>query len=115
MYTSHPSETHYYPIGSLDRPILLHTHHPAPYVPRLPPSKGKALDFTVYSSGSPGCGSELVGLSIELDWPATLGRWGSRYPTTLVTWAVGVVAFVMFEAWSLTDNGHGRYLFLFDL
>ncbi|KAF8239028.1 PGAP1-domain-containing protein [Tricholoma matsutake] len=105
VHTSQPSETHYYPIGSPDRRILLHTHISAPYVPRLSASESKALDFIIYSSGSTGC-ADLVGFTIELDWFATLGRWGSRYLTTLVSWAVGVVAFVLFEAWGLSDKFH---------
>lgn len=114
VHTSQPSETHYYPIGSPDRRILLHTHISAPYVPRLSASESKALDFIIYSSGSTGC-ADLVGFTIELDWFATLGRWGSRYLTTLVSWAVGVVAFVLFEAWGLSDKFHGRYSALFSL
>jgi len=112
MHTSQPSETHYYPVNS-GRRILLHTHYPAPYIPRFPAPYGRGLDFVIYSSGSTTCSAELVGFTIQLDWFATLGRWASRYPTTLVSWAVGVVASVVFEAWSLSDKGHSEYLFLF--
>lgn len=105
MHTSGPSESHYYPVGSPDRRILLHTHNSAPYIARISASEG--IDFVIYSSGSMGCNAELIDFTIELDWFATLGRWASRYPTTLVSWAIGVVAFVIFEAWGLSDRGRG--------
>ena len=112
-HTSQASETHYYPISSPDHRILLHTHNSAPYVPRISASEDKTLVFTIYFSGSTGCSADLAGFTIEVDWSATLGRWASRYPTTLVSWAVGVVAFVMFSAWGSSDNGHSKYLVFF--
>ena len=107
VHTSKPSETHYYSISSPDRRIL-HTHNSAPYVPQVSASEGKAFDFSIYFSGSTGCGAEL-------DWSATLRRWASRYATALISWAVGVVAFVTFAAWGLSNKGHGRYPLVFFL
>ena len=112
-HTSQASETHYYPISSPDRRILLHTHNSGPYVPQLSVLEDKTLGFTIYFSGSTGCSAELAGFMIEADWSATLGRWASRYPTTLVSWAIGVVAFVMFNAWGSNDNGHSKCLSVF--
>lgn len=57
----------------------------------------------------------MVGYTIGIDWPATIGRWASRYPTTLVTWAVGVVALVMFKAWGVADRGAGTIVGFFDV
>ncbi|KAJ7129279.1 PGAP1-like protein-domain-containing protein [Mycena epipterygia] len=104
VHTSHPSETHYFPltVGPLHR-ILLHTHSAAPHVHSehtLPPG----FRFTIYSSGSLGCKSDLVGLDLSIDWPATLGRWASRYFTVLPTWATGVVAVILFQAWGMSEN-----------
>ncbi|KAF8897930.1 PGAP1-like protein-domain-containing protein [Infundibulicybe gibba] len=95
-HTSHPSETHYFPIDpTSDRPILLHTHGSAPYV--SPPRAG--VEFSVYSVGSGGkiCVEEI---QISIDWPTTLGRWAPRYLTTLVSWSIGIVALVIFSAWN---------------
>ncbi|KAK7054117.1 GPI inositol-deacylase [Favolaschia claudopus] len=99
VHTSHPSETHYFPLNvAPSHRILLHTHAIAPHVHSdriLPPG----LYFTLYSSGSLGCKSDLVSLDLSIDWFATLGRWASRYFTVLPTWAIGVVAVILFQAW----------------
>ncbi|KAJ6539751.1 PGAP1-like protein-domain-containing protein [Mycena capillaripes] len=104
VHTSHPSETHYFPLTVLpSHRILLHTHAAAPHVHSehaLPPG----LRFSVYSSGSLGCKAELTGLDLSIDWPATLGRWASRYFTILPTWAIGVVAVILFQAWGMSEN-----------
>ncbi|KAJ7682382.1 PGAP1-like protein-domain-containing protein [Mycena polygramma] len=104
VHTSHPSETHYFPLTVLpSHRILLHTHTAAPHVHSehtLPPG----LHFSVYSSGSLGCKSEFAGLDLSIDWPATLGRWTSRYFTVLPTWAIGVVAVIVFQAWGTGDS-----------
>lgn len=73
------------------------------------------LGFSIYSSGSTGCEMDLVGVTIDLDWSATLGRWASRYPTTLVSWAVGVVAIVVLGAWRTGDMGGGKYFYIYSL
>jgi hypothetical protein len=103
VHTSHPSETHYFPLHVLpSHRILLHTHAAAPHVHSEPgPSSG--LHFTVYSSGSLGCKSELAALNLSIDWPATLGRWASRYFTILPSWAIGVVAVILFQAWGMSE------------
>lgn len=73
------------------------------------------LDFSIYSSGSTGCEKDLIGVTIDLDWSATLGRWASRYPTTLVSWAVGVVAIVVLGAWHTNDMRGGKYFYIYSL
>ncbi|KAG6841827.1 hypothetical protein C0991_006234 [Blastosporella zonata] len=100
-HTSQPSETHYFPVSPSNDRILLHTHSNAPYVASAAPRRG--LEFMMYSSGTMGC--DMRGFTIGIDWSATLGRWASRYPTTLVAWAVGVVAVIMFTAWGAADRG----------
>ncbi|KAF4575291.1 GPI inositol deacylase [Pleurotus pulmonarius] len=107
MHTSHPTETHYFPLVPITQPpqrILLHTHASAPYVPQIPGGT-VGTNIVIYSSGRAGCMSDLEALYIELDWPATVGRWASRYPTTLVCWAVGIVALVLFRSWGVHDKG----------
>lgn len=71
-----------------------------------PASPRRTLDFVIYSSGSIGC--NLDGFTISIDWSATVGRWASRYPTTLVSWAIGVVAIIVFTTWGMNDRGGGK-------
>ncbi|KAG5639694.1 hypothetical protein H0H81_005877 [Sphagnurus paluster] len=99
-HTSNPVETHYFTLDAPSERILLHAHSPAPYVAAGVSRRG--LDFVVYSSGALGC--NMVGFSISIDWSATLGRWAVRYPTTIVSWAIGVVASVLFTAWGTADR-----------
>ncbi|THV08207.1 GPI-inositol-deacylase [Dendrothele bispora CBS 962.96] len=101
MHTPHSSETHYHPLSlSRDRRILLHTHGAAPYVAStLESSKG--VEFVVYSSGSPGC---LTGIQLSIDWIATIGRWPTRYFTTVASWAVGVVSIILFQVLGATED-----------
>lgn len=116
MYTSHPVETHYFPLTKVQpHRVLLHTHTPAPYIPSSSVNYPPGVNFIIYSSGSTGCSSELHGLRIDIDWSATLGRWASRFPTTLVTWAIGIVALIIFEAWSAHEQTGGELFRLFFL
>ncbi|KAK1227266.1 hypothetical protein PQX77_009753 [Marasmius sp. AFHP31] len=100
VHTSHPSETHYFPL-TLPQPrrILLHTHRAAPYIHSRDTD---GLKIVVYSSDLSG---HLEGLHLDIDWMGTLGRWSSRYFTTLPCWVVGVVSLVFFEAFSFGDRG----------
>lgn len=104
VHTSQPSETHYFPLNvAPSHRILLHTHSAAPHIHRRN-SEQTGLHFTVYSSGSLNCGSDLVSLDISIDWSATLGRWASRYFTALPSWATGIVAVLLLQAWGLSDR-----------
>ncbi|KAK7470270.1 GPI inositol deacylase [Stygiomarasmius scandens] len=104
MHTSHPSETHYFPLTFYpDRRILLHTHGWAPYVSSTSASS-KGLDFVIYSSGSSGCSSSLSGFYLAIDWVATIGRWPTRYFTTIASWAVGIVSIILFQVFDSTEN-----------
>ncbi|KAJ7437139.1 PGAP1-like protein-domain-containing protein [Mycena galericulata] len=104
VHTSHPSETHYFPlIVQPSQRILLHTHSAAPHI-HQEQALSSGLRFTVYSSGSLGCKSDLVDLDISIDWSAMLGRWASRYFTVLPTWATGVVAVILFQAWGIGER-----------
>ncbi|KAF9226838.1 PGAP1-domain-containing protein [Gyrodon lividus] len=98
MHTSRASEIHYYPLTS-EKTVSLHCHSSAPYVPplRLTPSHG--LNLTIYSSGS-SC-HDATELFLTVDWWATAGRIGTRYPTTLVSWGVGIVSLILFHSWSV--------------
>ncbi|TFK43831.1 GPI-inositol-deacylase [Crucibulum laeve] len=111
-HTSHSVETHYFPLsGQQDRRLLLHTHIPAPYIPRSPLQATHGLNFTIYSSSAIGCGKDVHALHISIDWRGTLGRWASRYLSTLVSWAAGVSALVLFYARTAVDYG-GKFIFL---
>ncbi|KAJ7639288.1 PGAP1-like protein-domain-containing protein [Roridomyces roridus] len=106
MHTSQPSETHYFPlhVGPTHR-ILLHAHSSAPHIPRSAECPSRGLYFTIYSSGiAADCDAELLGLDISVDWSATLGRWASRYFTVLPTWATGIVAVMLFQAWGMGER-----------
>jgi len=61
------------------------------------------MTLDVYSSGTSGCAPGFDGLSISIDWPATLGRWATRYGTSAVIWGVGVVSLITFH--SVDPNG----------
>ncbi|KAF8622170.1 hypothetical protein AX15_007285 [Amanita polypyramis BW_CC] len=103
MHTPYPVETHYFPLHhSPDHRILLHSHTPAPFIDVWSPPSHAGLNFTVYSATRHSCGP--LTLEISIDWSATIGRWASRYPTTIVIWATGITALLMFNAWGIEDN-----------
>lgn len=97
QYTSHPSETHYFPLAP-NWPILLHTHASAPFIPS---SYSHGLNLTIYTTGEDGCAVEHLELSVDL-W-ATLGRWGVRYAAPAASWAVGVVGILLHDSWRSAD------------
>lgn len=99
-HTSNPDETHYFPLTDHnDRRILLHTHTTGPFIDtaRNPVRKGVSLDL--YSSGISECTQSAQSIEISIDWPATLGRWATRYWTSTLVWTVGVVSLVIFYSW----------------
>jgi len=105
VHTSHPAETHYFPLANArNRRILLHTHLLAPFIDQTN-YLSSGLNFTIYSSGERGCKREFETFDIAIDWSATLGRWASRYINTLVSWAAGVASLVVYTAWSKRDHG----------
>ena len=88
--------------------MLLHTHIPAPYIYDPRPQSGITLN--IHSSGSAVCQHELAGIRISIDWPTTVGRWTTRYFTTLATWCVAIVALTIFMAWSEAERTGGTVL-----
>lgn len=105
VHTSHVSETHYFPLAlTSPRRILLHTHGSAPYIQS---NLGEGVELVIYSAIN-GCSVQLRGFDLYIDWLATLGRWPSRYFTTIVCWAVGIVALVVYEAWGAGENDNIR-------
>jgi glycosylphosphatidylinositol deacylase len=54
-----------------------------------------------------GCESDILAFDLNVDWWTTIGRCATRYPTTLATWAVGVVALLMFRAWGTCERAGG--------
>ena len=109
LHTPHPDETHYFPLHhSPDRRILLHSHSPAPFIDSPPARPG--LNFTLYSAVQQTCGPLI--LTVEIDWSATIGRWVTRYLTTMVIWATGITALLMFNAWGIADKTRGGCKFL---
>ncbi|KAF5332027.1 hypothetical protein D9758_014587 [Tetrapyrgos nigripes] len=106
MHTSHPSETHYFPLTFYhDHRVLLHTHGQAPYVPSTS-NASNGLEFVIYSSGNSVCSSSLSGFHLSIDWLATLGRWPPRYFTTIACWAVAIVSVILFHLFDATENDH---------
>lgn len=109
VHTSHSVETHYYPLVTAgNRRILLHTHYPAPYHSRREGER-EGLHLTILSSGSSSCIDRLKGLEISIDWSASLGRWASRYLITVVSWAAGISAMLLFLGLGIYDRG-GAFL-----
>ena len=102
MHTSHPFETHYFPLmHSPPRALLLHTHSSGPYTSDIHSTSSRGLNLTIYSLSSSSC---ITGVDIEIDWWSTVGRWGSRYLMTVLSWAVGVVALILFGVWEAADK-----------
>ncbi|KAF6762055.1 PGAP1-like protein-domain-containing protein [Ephemerocybe angulata] len=89
-HTSNPDETHYFPLTD---------HNDRPFIDtaRNPVHKGVSLDL--YSSGISECTESAQSIEISIDWPATLGRWATRYWTSTLVWTVGVVSLVIFYSW----------------
>lgn len=57
----------------------------------------------MYSIGT-GC-EDVNEFTLTIDWWTTIGRVTTRYPTTLISWGVGVVALLIFQAWSESGKG----------
>jgi GPI inositol-deacylase len=102
VHKSHPAETHYYRLEH-NKPIALHTHASAPYIPLSRSSPSYGAELWIYSSGF-GC-EDINELSLTIDWWSTIGRVGTRYPATLICWSVSVVALLMFYAWRDSRKG----------
>ncbi|KAF8437202.1 PGAP1-like protein-domain-containing protein [Boletus edulis BED1] len=104
VHTSMASELHYYRLES-EQFIFLHTHSSAPYTPslRLAPSHG--LNLTIHSSGH-GC-RDVTTVLVSVDWWASMGRMATRYPTTLLSWGVGIVSLLLFHSWGLDGQKLG--------
>lgn len=100
QHTSHPSETHYFPLLKTNHnsPILLHTHASAPYVPS---TYSRGLNLTIHSPGE--CKVERI--DIKLDSWGTIGRWGVRYWSAVGSWAVGVVTLMICMGWGTSERG----------
>ncbi|KAH0840233.1 PGAP1-like protein-domain-containing protein [Lanmaoa asiatica] len=90
------SEIHYYRLAS-DQPIFLHTHSSAPYIPLIRPTPSRGLNIAIHSFG-PSC-QDVTGVFLSVDWWASVGRMGTRYPTTLLSWSVGIVSLSLFHSW----------------
>ncbi|KAG2134442.1 PGAP1-like protein-domain-containing protein [Suillus bovinus] len=102
VHKSHPAETHYYRLGH-ETSVALHTHASAPFIPLSRFSPSYSSEVWIYSVGT-GC-EDVNEFTLTIDWWATIGRIATRYPTTLVSWAVGVVALLMFHAWRESGKG----------
>lgn len=107
-HTSNPDETHYFPLNDHDdRRIVLHTHMPAPFIISSQPTR-KGVTLDIFSSGLSECSDALSELRITIDWPATLGRWATRYWTSTLVWSIGVVGLVIFYSWDANGSSSLR-------
>ncbi|KXN89445.1 GPI inositol-deacylase [Leucoagaricus sp. SymC.cos] len=105
VHTSNSVETHYYPLDPEGRQrILLHTHLPAPYHGQGN-KKGEGIRLVIYSSGTSSCINQLKGIALSIDLSATLGRWASRYMTTVIGWAAGISSIPLFLGLGAYDRG----------
>lgn len=100
QHTSHPAETHYFPLKSA-APILLHTHASAPFVSS---QYSHSLNLTIYTTGESQCMPRKLEVTVDV-W-ATLGRWGTRLAAPAASWAVAVVGLLMHDSWSILQT-HG--------
>ncbi|KAG8218976.1 PGAP1-like protein-domain-containing protein [Butyriboletus roseoflavus] len=106
VHTSQASEIHYYRLAS-DQPIFLHTHSSAPYVPHQGPNASHGLYLTIHSSG-PSC-QDVTVVFLSVDWWASVGRIGTRYPTTLLSWGIGIVSLLLSHSWRLDGQQMSVY------
>ncbi|KAI0296337.1 PGAP1-like protein-domain-containing protein [Multifurca ochricompacta] len=90
-------ETHFHPLTQ-SRPLLLHAHTGAPFT-SSPHTHG--VNLTLYVL--PDC--NVTSLRLRVDWWGTLGRMGARYWAAVPGWAVGVVAWVLFNALGIHERG----------
>ncbi|KAH9899517.1 GPI-inositol-deacylase [Cubamyces lactineus] len=98
-HSSHPSETHYYPLAPFfTRRVLLHSHASGPYVASDYPI-GHTL--TIHSTGE----CQINEVELTVDWWASIGRWGTRYATAAACWAVGIVAIILWDLWGIVERG----------
>jgi glycosylphosphatidylinositol deacylase len=106
-HTSQTTESHFFPMISSagTRRILLHTHNSGPHLSRLNRVSGRGINLTVYSSGTTECSSHLEAIAIRIDWWGTLGRCAGRYFMAAGTWAISVVALLVFQANRVGDKG----------
>ncbi|KAG2037278.1 PGAP1-domain-containing protein [Suillus americanus] len=102
VHKSHPAETHYYRLEH-GTPVALHTHASAPYIPLSRFSPSYSSELWIYSAGTD-C-EDVNEFTLTIDWWTTIGRVATRYPTTLISWGVGVVALLMFRAWRESGKG----------
>lgn len=56
----------------------------------------------MYSTAESGC--SVTSLNLTINWWATIGRWGGRYAAPAVSWAVGVVAILLHDAWRVSET-----------
>ncbi|KIK47060.1 hypothetical protein CY34DRAFT_799756 [Suillus luteus UH-Slu-Lm8-n1] len=102
VHKSHPAETHYYRLEH-ETSVALHTHASAPFIPPSRFSPSYSSELWIYSAGT-GC-EDVNEFTLNIDWWTTIGRIATRYPTTLISWGVGVVALLMFQAWRESGKG----------
>ncbi|KAG2349889.1 PGAP1-domain-containing protein [Suillus weaverae] len=102
VHKSHPAETHYYRLEH-EKSVALHTHASAPYIPLSRFSPSYSSELWIYSAGTD-C-EDVNNFTLSIDWWASIGRIATRYPTTLMSWGVGVVALLMFQAWCESGKG----------
>lgn len=102
MHRSHPAETHYYRLEH-ETSVALHTHASAPYIPISRLSLTYSSELWIYSIGTD-C-EDVNEFIMTVDWWTSIGRIATRYPTTLISWGVGVVALLMFRAWRESREG----------
>ncbi|KIY73861.1 PGAP1-domain-containing protein [Cylindrobasidium torrendii FP15055 ss-10] len=90
-------EIHYFPlIPYQQRKILLHSHSSGPFVDS---ETIGGLQFDIISSGS---GPSSI--SLKLAWWPTLGRWASRYFTTVACFAIAVVSILLYDFWTIGEG-----------
>jgi glycosylphosphatidylinositol deacylase len=108
---------HYYPFpnsSSSSRGIRLHSHSSAPYIPNPHLQSTHGLNLTVYSSRLADCESGFA-IEISVDWWSTIGRCATRYLAALLSWAIGIVAMLLFGIWGRSDQACRFHPFFFVL
>ncbi|PCH40901.1 PGAP1-domain-containing protein [Wolfiporia cocos MD-104 SS10] len=101
QHTSQSSETHYFPLTTNQRQVLLHSHASGPFLPATY-LHGRGFALALFSSTDRACSVDSI--TIAVDWWASLGRWAARYAQTVISWSFAICALVVHYAWSCTES-----------
>lgn len=100
------SESHFYSLTAAaahsQTPLILHAHNSGPFI-HDSPSHSQGMNLFIYSTLDDGCAIEAIAL--RLDYWGTLGNAAARYWVACAGWTIGVVLWVLLDAWGVHEQG----------